>query len=69
MKKPKRINSKRPSLWMPKSGIFLVVYYPSGKALFYSVFFGGWRESCLSDEIPKRAIQDLKKDHTFLGYL
>lgn len=54
---------------MPKSGIFLVVYYPSGKAMFYSSFFDTWLESCLSAATPKEAIQDLKKDHTFLEYL
>ena len=68
MKKPKRINSKRPSLWKSPRGT-IRAFYPSGYVEFYDSYFDEWFYSCHSDEIPKRAIQDLKKDHTFLGYL
>lgn len=69
MKKPKRINSKRPSLWKCDTIGAIRAFYPSGHVEMYEPYFGSWFYSCYSDEMPKRAIQDLKETHTFLGYL
>lgn len=67
MKKPKRINSKRPSLWMDLNGA-VRVFYPNGRVEHYRTCVG-WSWSVASDSNPELAIQNLRLYHTFLGYL
>ena len=71
MKKPKRINSKRPSLWMSKANV-AKIYLPSGTVFFFSELRGEWCKSAFSFEGGKNSISKidlLKIKHTFLGYL
>ena len=68
MKTPKQINSKRASLWKGESRL-IRAFYPSGHVEFYDPYFGSWLYSYYSDPDPEMAIQDLKTDNKFLGYL
>ena len=68
MKKPKRINSKRPSLWVLKGGI-LRIYYPNGYVEYFDLVFDEWRESCLSKYPERKVIKYLKNHAKFMGYL
>ena len=67
MKTPKRINSKRPSLWMSEWGT-VRIFYPDGEIERYDLFLG-WIYSIFSDSNPEVAIKYLKQSHVFLGYL
>ena len=69
MKTPKRINSKRPSLWKSKLTKVIRALYPSGHVEVYDPCVDEWFYSYYSDADPEIAIQNLKRFHTFLGYL
>jgi hypothetical protein len=72
---PKRVNSKRPSLWYKShaGSEYLRIYYPDGKVdILYLAEWGNgvWFKSSFSNQLyPKRVVKGLMVKHDFLGYL
>lgn len=69
MKTPKRISSKRPSLWKCRESGVIRAFYPSGYVELYNQCHGEWDYSFFSEPDPEMVIDDLKNGNIFLGYL
>lgn len=69
MKTPKRINSKRPSLWIDSTFTSVRIFYTNGNVETYNLYLDRWLHSVISSTNPKAAIKYLKKHHIFVGYL
>lgn len=68
MKNPKRINSKRPSLWLCDDGLVRLLY-PDGRVIFCSAKYGIWLNSSFTGKNLRTVIKELEKNHIFVSYL